>query len=68
MLYSLIKYLVGEFPIPGSAMFLSLTFRAVSAIILALLVGIIFGKYIIRQLQRHQIGEEIRNLGLEGQL
>ena len=68
MLYSLIKYLVGEFSIPGSAMFLSLTFRAVSAIILALLVGIIFGKYIIRQLQRHQIGEEIRNLGLEGQL
>ncbi len=68
MLYSLIKYLVGEFSIPGSAMFLSLTFRAVTAIIIALLVGIVFGKYIIRQLQRHQIGEEIRNLGLEGQL
>jgi phospho-N-acetylmuramoyl-pentapeptide-transferase len=40
----------------------------VTAIIIALLVGIVFGKYIIRQLQRHQIGEEIRNLGLEGQL
>ena len=57
-----------ERDIPGVGMFLSLSFRAAMGIILALIIGMIFGKRIIRMLQRHQIGEEIRNLGLEGQL
>ena len=43
-------------------------FRAAMGISLALVIGMIFGKRIIRMLQRRQIGEEIRNLGLEGQL
>ena len=68
MLYHLIKYLSLHFDIPGAGMFLSLSFRAAMGIILALVIGMIFGKRIIRMLQRRQIGEEIRNLGLEGQL
>lgn len=68
MLYHLVKYLSNHFDIPGTGMFLSLSFRAAMSIILALVIGMIFGRKIIRILQRHQIGEEIRNLGLEGQL
>lgn len=49
-------------------MFQYLSFRAAAAIILSLLIVIIFGRKIIDFLRRRQIGEEIRNLGLEGQL
>ena len=45
-----------------------LSFRAGAAIILSLLIAIVFGKYVIRFLKRKQIGEDIRDLGLEGQL
>jgi phospho-N-acetylmuramoyl-pentapeptide-transferase len=45
-----------------------LSFRSVMAVVSALLIVIFCGKSIIRALQRHQIGEEIRDLGLEGQL
>ena len=62
MLYHLVKYLSLHFDIPGVGMFLSLSFRAAMGIILALIIGMIFGKRIIRMLQRHQIGEEIRKL------
>lgn len=68
MLYHLVKYFSQHFDIPGVGMFLSLSFRAAMAIILALTIGMIFGRKIIRLLQRRQIGEEVRNLGLEGQL
>lgn len=68
MLYHLVKYLSQHVDIPGAGMFLSLSFRAAAAIILALVIGMIFGRRIIRLLQRKQIGEEVRNLGLEGQL
>ena len=68
MIYSLAKYLAQQFDIPGMGMFQYLSFRSGMAIILALVIGMIFGKRIIRLLQRKQIGEEIRNLGLEGQL
>ncbi len=54
--------------IPGAGMFQYLSFRAAMAIILALVIGMVFGQRIIRLLQRKQIGEEIRNLGLEGQM
>ena len=67
MLYHLVKYLSNHFDIPGTGMFLSLSFRAAMSIILALVIGMIFGRKIIRMLQRHQIGEEFRNLGLEEQ-
>ena len=49
-------------------MFQYISFRSAVAIIISLLVTIFFGRTIIRLLQRHQIGEEIRDLGLEGQL
>ena len=49
-------------------MFQYISFRSALAVILALLITIIFGRSIIRMLRRHQIGEEIRDLGLEGQL
>ena len=49
-------------------MFQYLSFRAAMAIITALLIAIVFGRRIIDRLARLQIGEEIRNLGLEGQM
>ena len=49
-------------------MFQYISFRSAVAVILALLITIFFGRNIIRALQRRQIGEEIRDLGLEGQL
>ena len=68
MIYSLAKYLAEHFDIPGIGMFQYLSFRSGMAIIFALIIGIVFGKRVIRLLQRKQIGEEIRNLGLEGQM
>ncbi|MCD8185368.1 MAG: phospho-N-acetylmuramoyl-pentapeptide-transferase, partial [Rikenellaceae bacterium] len=68
MLHSLANYLGEHFDIPGIRMFQYLSFRSGMTIILALVIGMIFGKRIIRLLQKKQIGEEIRNLGLEGQM
>ena len=68
MLYSLFHYLEETYDLPGAGMFQYISFRSAVAIILALLITILFGRNIIRLLQRHQIGEEIRDLGLEGQL
>ena len=68
MLYSLFHYLEETYDLPGAGMFQYISFRSAVAIILALLITILFGRNIIRMLQRHQIGEEIRDLGLEGQL
>ena len=68
MLYALLEYLEAHFNLPGTGLFQYLSFRSACAIIFALLIGAIFGKKIIERLRRHQIGEEIRNLGLEGQM
>ena len=68
MLYSLFRFLDSRYDLPGAGMFQYISFRAAIAIVLALLITIFFGRPIIRMLQRHQIGEEIRDLGLEGQL
>ena len=68
MLYHLFRYLDAAYAFPGSGMFQYISFRAAAAIILALLIVIIFGRTIIDFLRRKQIGEEIRDLGLEGQL
>lgn len=68
MLYPLFKYLNETFDLPGAGMFQYISFRAALAIIIALLIVIFIGKPIIRALQRHQIGESIRDLGLQGQL
>lgn len=68
MLYHLFRYLDEAYNLPGSGMFQYISFRAAAAIILALLIVIIFGRPIIDFLRRRQIGEEIRDLGLDGQL
>ncbi|NRA94354.1 MAG: phospho-N-acetylmuramoyl-pentapeptide-transferase [Psychroserpens sp.] len=68
MLYYLFDYLEQQFQIPGASLFGFITFRAAVAIILSLLISTIFGKRIIRFLQTKQVGETIRDLGLEGQV
>ena len=67
MLYELFSYLKNT-DLPGKDLGNFLSFRAGAAIILSLIITIFFGKYVIRMLRRKQIGEDIRDLGLEGQL
>jgi phospho-N-acetylmuramoyl-pentapeptide-transferase len=66
MLYFLGEYLE-RFDVPGAGMMQYLSFRGAAAIILALLIATVFGSAIIRVLKRRQIGEDVRDLGLEGQ-
>lgn len=66
MLYYLFDYL-DRMDVPGTGVFQYITFRAGLAIILSLLISTIFGKKIINFLRRQQIGETVRELGLEGQ-
>ena len=69
MLYHLIEYLKNlGIDIPGQGLFGYLSFRAIVAFTLSLLISIFAGKKIIRWIQKKQIGEEIRDLGLEGQM
>lgn len=67
MLYYLFAYLE-KIDFPGAGMFQYISFRSGAAIILSLIISTAFGKRIIRYLQKKQIGEEIRDLGLAGQL
>lgn len=67
MFYSIFKYLDEATDLPGMGMFQYISFRSAAAIILSLLIAIVFGKRIIDMLKRKQIGEEVRDLGLEGQ-
>ena len=69
MIYHLIEYLkeIG-IDIPGQGLFGYLSFRAIISFTTALLISIFAGRRIIRWIQRKQIGEEIRDLGLEGQM
>jgi phospho-N-acetylmuramoyl-pentapeptide-transferase len=67
MLYYLFEYLEKEFQLPGAGLFQFISFRASIAIIFSLLVSLIFGKRIIQLLNRFQMGESIRDLGLAGQ-
>ncbi len=60
--------LLAEFDFPGIGMFQYISFRSGAAIILSLLITTAFGKKMIRYLQQKQIGEEVRDLGLQGQL
>ena len=68
MLYHLFTYLEKYFDIPGAGMFNFISFRTGLAFILALAVSTLFGSKIIDYLRKKQIGETIRDLGLEGQL
>lgn len=67
MLYYLFEYLEKTYQFPGASLFGYLSFRAAVAIICSLLVTAVLGKRIIALLQRYQMGESIRDLGLEGQ-
>ncbi len=67
MLYYLFEYLESEYQFPGASLFQFITFRAAMAIIVSLLISTIYGKRIISFLQKKQMGESIRELGLEGQ-
>ena len=67
MLYYLFEYLEKQFQLPGASLFGFITFRAAFAMILSLLISTIYGKRIIKFLQKQQVGETIRDLGLEGQ-
>lgn len=67
MLYYLFKYLDEAYNLPGAGLFQFSTFRAAMAILLSLAISTIYGKRIISFLQRKQMGETIRDLGLAGQ-
>ena len=67
MLYYLFEYLENNFEVPGAGLFQYITFRSALAIILSLLISTVFGKRIINFLRRQQVGETVRELGLEGQ-
>jgi phospho-N-acetylmuramoyl-pentapeptide-transferase len=67
MLYYLFDYLDKNFDIPGAGVFQFITFRSGMAIIMSLILSTIFGKRIIDFLRNQQVGESIRELGLEGQ-
>ena len=68
MIYELLSYLNKNTDLPGMRVGEYLSFRAGAAVIISLLIAIVFGKHVIRILRRKQIGEDIRDLGLEGQL
>ncbi len=67
MIYYLYQWL-SDYNIPGIGMFQYISFRSGAAIILSLFITTAFGKKMIRILQQKQIGEEVRDLGLEGQV
>ncbi|MBP9883278.1 MAG: phospho-N-acetylmuramoyl-pentapeptide-transferase, partial [Chitinophagales bacterium] len=68
MLYYLFKYLEKCCDFIGAGLFDYISFRAGMAIIVSLLISLVFGKSLVKYLQRQQVGETIRDLGLEGQL
>lgn len=67
MLYYLFEYLDKILDVPGTGVFQYITFRSALALMLSLLLSTIYGKRIIRFLQRQQVGETVRELGLAGQ-
>lgn len=68
MLYYLFDYLDKQFDLPGAGVFQYSTFRTSMAIITSLLISLFIGKRLIRYLRKKQVGEDIRDLGLEGQV
>jgi len=67
MLYHLFEILESQFNLPGASLFSYLSFRAAVTLIMALLISIVFGKKIINYLKVKQVGENVRELGLEGE-
>lgn len=67
MLYYLFRYLDQQFDLPGAGVFQYISFRAAMAVITSLVISLLMGKSIIRFLHRKQVGETVRDLGLDGQ-
>ncbi|MFA9220639.1 MAG: phospho-N-acetylmuramoyl-pentapeptide-transferase [Sediminibacterium sp.] len=68
MLYHLFEYLDKHMHFPGSGLFHYLSFRAALSILISLTISMVFGKALIRILRKKQVGETIRDLGLDGQM
>ncbi len=67
MLYHLFEILESQFNLPGASLFSYLSFRAAVTVIMALSISIVFGKKIINYLKVKQVGENVRELGLQGE-
>ncbi len=68
MLYYLFDYLDKHFDLPGTGVFQYITFRSAAAVLLSLILSTVFGKQIINFIRRKQIGETIRELGLDEEI
>ncbi len=68
MLYHLFEYLENHYKLAGAGLFQFISFRAGMAILTSLVISMVFGGKLIALLQRKQVGENIRDLGLEGQM
>jgi phospho-N-acetylmuramoyl-pentapeptide-transferase len=68
MLYYIFDYIDQAFDFPGAGLFQYISFRAGAAAVISLLITVVFGKNLIAKLRKKQVGEEIRDLGLQGQL
>ena len=67
MLYHLFEILESQFNLPGASLFSYLSFRAAVTVIMALIISIVFGKKIINYLKVKKVGENVRELGLQGE-
>ncbi|MBK8346387.1 MAG: phospho-N-acetylmuramoyl-pentapeptide-transferase [Saprospiraceae bacterium] len=67
MLYHFFEYIDKYYNVPGAGLFQYITFRAAFGIILSLIISLVFGGKIITRLRNLQVGETVRELGLEGQ-
>ncbi len=67
MLYYLFDYLDNAFDFPGAGVFQYISFRAAMAVITSLTISLLFGKSLINYLNKKQVGETVRDLGLDGQ-
>ncbi|WP_214071371.1 phospho-N-acetylmuramoyl-pentapeptide-transferase [Mucilaginibacter sp. dw_454] len=68
MLYYLFTYLYKNYSIPGAGVFQYITFRMAMAVITSLIITTVYGRRLIDYLRYKQVGESVRNLGLEGQM
>src|SRR5690242_11247041 len=67
MLYYLFNYLKAHFDISGAGVFQYISFRTTMAVILSLVISMLLGKRLVNYLKKRQIGETIRQLGLQGE-
>ena len=68
MLYYLFQFLDHHFNLPGAGLFNFISFRAGIAILVSLLISLVYGKSLVNYLRKKQVGETVRDLGLEGQI